>query len=295
MSLPASSSADLAQGRLLALVAPVFWSLTGVTVRYMESATEWQINFYRSGALAVFVFVVLAFRYRSGVWRAIRVTGITGVLGGAFVGLAMVCSIVALKHTTVANAVLFMATGPVVAAILARIWLGEQVTSRTWLAIALAALGVAIMMSGSLASGSLFGDSIAFFGVLLFGVYAVMLRARPGVDMTPAVLYAGVFSSAAGALGSLLTGVGLVASKTDTLLSVSLGVVQLGFGSVLFAAAARTVPATELTLFALGEPLLAPVWTWIGVGEVPVPSTMVGGAVLILALGVQATGGARDG
>ena len=66
-----------------------------------------------------------------------------------------------------------------------------------------------------------------------------------------------------------------------------LGVVQLGLGSVLFALAAQGVPAVQLTLFALGEPLLAPVWVWLMLGDVPTMTTLLGGAVLFAALALQ--------
>ena len=62
---------------------------------------------------------------------------------------------------------------------------------------------------------------------------------------------------------------------------------SLGIGSILFALAAQTVPAVQLTIFALGEPLLAPLWAWVGVGEVPSWTTMIGGGVLFSALGFQ--------
>jgi len=44
------------------------------------------------------------------------------------------------------------------------------------------------------------------------------------------------------------------------------------------------VPAVGLTLYALGEPLLAPLWAWIGVGEAPVALTFVGGSILMCGL-----------
>jgi drug/metabolite transporter (DMT)-like permease len=86
---------------------------------------------------------------------------------------------------------------------------------------------------------------------------------------------------------SFATGVGLLIPPVEVLWCTLLGVVQLGIGSVLFALAAQTVPAVQLTVFALGEPLFAPVWVWIGIGEVPTWVTLLGGAVLFSALGLQ--------
>jgi len=86
---------------------------------------------------------------------------------------------------------------------------------------------------------------------------------------------------------SLITGVGLWIPLSEVLWCSMLGVVQLGLGSVLFALAAQSVPAVQLTLFSLGEPVLAPLWVFFVFGEVPTWATLLGGAVLFSALGLQ--------
>lgn len=277
--------------RWFALIAPVFWSLAGVTVRFMETADPWQINFYRSATLAVFVLCVLLWRYRWATPGALRAPGIPAVWAGVFVGMAMVCNIFALTRTSVANAVLLMASGPLFAAALARMVLKERTGVETWVAIAMAAFGIVIMVGGSARGGALLGDAVALLGVAFFGAYATALRYVKKVDMTPAVLFAGIYSAGVGALTALATGVGLAPPLRDIALSAFLGVFQLGVGSVLFALAARSVPAVELTVFSLGEPVLAPVWAWIGVGEIPQPSTLIGGGIILLALLLHMLGG----
>ncbi len=266
------------------MCAPVFWSLTGIVVRLLESADQWQANFYRSGSLFVFMVLYLLVRYRTGVLQALRQSGFKAVLGGGCVGIAMFCNIIAISHTTVANATLMMAAGPIVAAILGGLILGEKVSLVTWLAIFIAAIGIAIMVGGNPLEGGLFGDLIALFGMVGFGCYAVILRTGRNVDMTPAIFYAGLFSAGAAGLVSVLFGNGLVVPVADALYCSFLGVFQLGIGSILFAVASSVISAVELTLIALGEPMLAPVWVWLAVGEVPAVSTFIGGGVLLFAV-----------
>ena len=100
----------LARARLLAVCAPVFWSLTGIVVRLMEDADQWQVNVYRSGSLAVFMVCYLLARYRGKFCQLFREAGIKAILGGFCVGLAMFCNIIAIAHTTVANATGELAT-----------------------------------------------------------------------------------------------------------------------------------------------------------------------------------------
>jgi drug/metabolite transporter (DMT)-like permease len=272
------------RNRLLALLAPIFWSLTGLIIRLLETSDEWQINFYRSTSLTFFLIVYLGLKYRANFWQVIRVSGRKAALGGVFIGIAMFSNIIAMQHTTIANATMVMATGPIVAALFGWMLLGESVSRVTWFAIALAAIGLTVMVGGNPVSGSLFGDLVALFGILGFGLYAIVLRKGKAVDMTPAVLYAGIFSALPSGVMAMTVGNGLIIPAQELLMCAALGVVQLGIGSIMFAIASVTVPAVELTLFALGEPLLAPVWVWLVVGEIPATSSFIGGGILLLAL-----------
>lgn len=272
------------RNRLFALFAPIFWSLTGLVIRLLEEADEWQVNFYRSSSLTIFLLLYLGFKYRSKCWEVIRDSGNKAVLGGFFLGMAMFFNMIAMQHTTIANATMVLATGPIIVALLGRILLGELVSRRTWVAIALAATGLAIMVGGNPVAGGLYGDLIALFGMLGFGLYVIVLRQGKATDMTPAILFAGLFSAIPSALVAITIGNGLLIPASEIAMCAGLGVVQLGIGSILFAVASVTVPAVELTLFALGEPLLAPVWVWLVVDEVPSLSSFIGGGMLLLAL-----------
>ena len=151
----------------------------------------------------------------------------------------------------------------------------------------MAVVGIGIMVGGRLQIGDTLGVAVAVLGILFFGIYAVMLRVGKNIDMTPAVLYGGIIGTLISMAVSMGTGVGLMIPWIEALWCSLLGVVQLGLGSVLFALAAQGVPAVQLTLFALGEPLLAPVWVWLVLGDVPTVATLTGGAILFAALALQ--------
>ena len=272
---------------VFAITAPVFWSLAGVVVKSLEQATEWQINFYRCLSLALFVAALTLIRYRCSTLTVLRMGGLKTLMSGALLSGAMLCNVVALKYTTVAVAVFVMAAAPILAALLGRLFLGEEVRARVWVSIVLAILGIGIMVGGRLQIGDTVGVAVAILGIVFFGVYAVSLRVGKNVDMTPAVFYGGAIGTAVSFSVSIGTGVGLAIPWIEAMWCALLGVVQLGLGSVLFALAAQGVPAVQLTLFALGEPLLAPVWVWLMLGDVPTMTTLLGGAVLFAALALQ--------
>ena len=132
---------------VFAITAPVFWSLAGVVVKSLEQATEWQINFYRCLSLTLFVAAVTLIRYRRSTLAVLRMGGLKTVISGALLSGAMLCNVVALKYTTVAVAVFVMAAAPILAALLGRLFLGEEVRARVWISIVLAIFAVWMLMT----------------------------------------------------------------------------------------------------------------------------------------------------
>ena len=74
----------------------------------------------------------------------------------------------------------------------------------------------------------------------------------------------------------------------DTAAIAYLGVIQIGLAYWLLARGLRTLPALEISLLVLLEPVLNPVWTWIVHGEQPSPLALAGGAIMIVALAARA-------
>jgi drug/metabolite transporter (DMT)-like permease len=76
----------------------------------------------------------------------------------------------------------------------------------------------------------------------------------------------------------------------DLLLLIAIGAVQMALGLGLFAAGARLVPAAEAALITLLEVILGPIWVWLVLSERPDTATLVGGAIIMLAVVVQVSG-----
>ena len=102
--------------------------------------------------------------------------------------------------------------------------------------------------------------------------------------MLPLVFLAGVFT----AIASAGLSESFIYTPRDLALCVVMGVVQIGIGMTLFTIGSRHVPATELTLLALTEVALAPLWVWLALDEVPTALTLVGGAIVLAAIVGQA-------
>ena len=273
-----------ATGVALVLVAGLMLSLSGVTLRHIESAGGWQILFYRSLTFFVVVTLYLVFRYRTRVVRAFVRTGRPGLVVAVSLGLGSACYVFALLLTTVANALFIISSAPFVTAVLGWIVLRERVRPLTWFTMTIALAGIAIMFVNGIQSGRLLGNIVALGPAVSFAIMLVTLRFAGDRDMIPAICLAGFVGAA---LGFSMADT-LVLSRHDLALCLFLGIFQYTGGFVLITLGARYLPAAEVALLSLAETVLAPVWVWLGVGEVPTVLTLAGGAIVLSAVVAQA-------
>ncbi len=75
-----------------------------------------------------------------------------------------------------------------------------------------------------------------------------------------------------------------VPAGSNLLLLVLMGVVQFALPYVLYSAGIARVRAQVAILILMLEPVLNPLWVWLGRGEVPSPGTVIGGAVILISV-----------
>jgi drug/metabolite transporter (DMT)-like permease len=267
----------------------------GLTIRQIDTAGIWEILFWRSAGMVPVLLVLVALRSGEGPLASIRRTGVAGVIGGLGLVFAFAGSIVAFQTTTVANAAFLFAASPFFAALLGWILLGEKVRRATWIAIAVAGLGMFVMVRDGLAGGAWVGNLAALLSAFGFAAFTITLRWGRLEDMTPAVALGAMFAMAVAAAAVTAQGGSLAAPLADIFWSVVMGGVIVAGGMVLYTLGSRVVPAAELTLLSLVEVLLGPLWVWWLLGETASPATFAGGAILLAAIAGNALSGARRG
>ena len=280
-------------GAALVLAAGVVWSLMGPVIRMVDAANSWQILFYRSLGMAPVLALFIAWRATAPMAATIRRVGWAGVAGGAALVAAFAGAIFAIQSTTIANAVFLFTASPFLAAVLGWLSLREPVRPVTWAAIALALVGVALMVREGLAVGAGWGNLAALISALGFAIFTVALRQGRQDDMMPSVLLGALFAIATAAVVVVVNGHGLAISLHDAAWSFFMGAGLLAAGMMLYTLGSRSIPAAETTLLSLVEVLLAPVWAWFLLGEGASAGTFVGGAVVLVAVGFNALSGAR--
>ena len=266
---------------ILQLVASGFFlSTAGIALRLVEQADGWQILFYRSLALSITILLILVFQKRSRFFDEFRGLGWNDCLLAVFLGTGFVAYVFALLYNTVANALFIFSCAPFLAGFLGWILLGERVATRTWFAIGVAMAGLAVMVGSELAVSHYLGTLLALWIPIAYAASIIAVRRSKRDNMLVALCLAGLV--AGGLSAFFVTDYAL--TPRDLIISLYLGVFQVGVGFTLVVLGSRYVPAAQVGLLALVEPVLAPIWAWMGVGEVPGLATIVGGTIIFLAI-----------
>ncbi|HYN13103.1 MAG TPA: DMT family transporter [Burkholderiales bacterium] len=263
----------------LMVAAPVLWSSAGVVTRHIEHAEPFEQVFWRSLFAFLFVFIVLLLQ-KANPWKAVRAAGMPGLVSGLMWAIMFTAFLFALSLTTTANTLVVMSVSPLLTAVFASMFLKDPVPLGTWLAASAAALGIAWMFSAGL-SAHYAGMAIAFLIPVAAAINVVVLRASAAkLDLIPAVMLGGALSC----LIALPFALPFSASARDVALLAFLGVTQLGLPCMLLVLASRALLAPEIALLGLLEVVLGPLWAWLGAGEEPGRSTLIGGAIVLMAL-----------
>jgi drug/metabolite transporter (DMT)-like permease len=276
--------------RLQALAAAVLFSTGGAGIK-VESFSAAQVSMVRSGIAAVALLL----------WLGGRVRWTPGAVGaGVIYAATMSLFVGATKLTTAANAIFLQSTAPLYLLVLAPLVLHERVRRRDALFLLAVGAGMALCFLGrstatATASNPALGNWLGAASGLAWALTLLLLRkiGRGDADgnATVAAVIAGNGIACVAAVPFALPLPVAAAGEWATL--AYLGVFQIGLAYVCLSGAIRRLPALEISLLLLLEPVLNPVWTWIVRGESPGGWTMLGGAVIVGATAVKVVFDAR--
>ena len=264
-------------GALALIFAGVFLSFGGVIIRFMESSSAWQITGYRSITFSLAILLYIIIKYKKDTPHAFKKIGHSGILIALILGFSNTCFVWGMSTTTVSNAVFIMSTGPLFAAICSYFFLKRKIGKKTFIAIAGSMFGITIMFSGGMESNNYIGNIIILGVPIGFAFQLTLLNYNSHIDFMPATFLGGVFSSLIG----FIFMANLDISTHDLLLCLFMGAFQVGIGFMLITIGSRYIPPHRAALFLLMEPVLAPIWAFLGVGEIPGQTEMLGGLIVL--------------
>jgi drug/metabolite transporter (DMT)-like permease len=275
-------------GVVFVLIATFGWSLSGLFVRLMPDLNGWQLNCWRGFWMATALLCYLVLVHGPETWKCFKAVPLPAMLLSAgFFSIGSTLYVTSLTLLSTATVSVIGAASPVFTGLLSPWATRERPGLAAWAAAAMAAVGVTIIAWNGLEAGNAIGILVAVCMTFTFASQTLTLRRFRDVDMTPAIcvggfatfLFAGFFGFIAGnELG------GFKVSLREMLLLAAMGPLQLSIPLVFFIKGARSVPAITLSLIAMLDAVLNPLWPWLVVGEVPERSAFIGGSVIIAAV-----------
>ena len=270
-------------GPLLVFMGAVCLSFGGLIVKSFEGANLWQILFWRQTFFAIIVALYLVITYKKNFFKSFYKSGLSGFIGGLFLGIGFAAYVFSMYTTTVANTNFIITTETIFLAVFGYFFLKEKINLITFISIVLGMSGVLLILGNSLSIQSneqFIGNIVAFIMPISFAILIIIIRKYPSVDMVPAQFIAGVFAAI---IGYFIAGK-LSISLHDLFLASLAGFFQIGFGFIFITIGSQTTPSAVVGVLMLTEAVFGPLWAWLFINEVPPVSVLVGGGIIVFSI-----------
>tara|TARA_Y100000590_G_C15612296_1_gene974325 strand:+ start:92 stop:997 length:906 start_codon:yes stop_codon:yes gene_type:complete len=272
----------------IVLLAGTFWSFGPYVVRHIDDAHlfPWQYLFTRG--IIIFILLNLYLYFEEGIEfiNNYKKIGISGLIGGIGLGVAMMTFIWSITSTSAAVTLLCLASMPFITALLGFLFLKERISISVWITILLACIGIIIMSIDSPEKGSILGLVFGMLSAVGFAVFSVSLRWKKDTPKFTTVAIAGLFCAiVSGAIIMIYDLNFLSSGKNEALFATHGTLVCLGL--ILYSIGSKNIPAAELTLLSLTEVIGGIFWVWLpwlGINEIPTTNTIIGGFFIFISI-----------
>ena len=270
------------------LFAGLLWSFGPLVVRYMDQPGEspWQYIFARGLTIFIVLNLYLYFEEGKNFLKNYLKVGVSGLIGGCGLGIAMITFIYSITNTSAAVTLLCLAAMPFFTALLGFLFLKEKISFNVWIAIGIATVGIIIIALGNTEKSSLIGLIFGMTSSIGFSIFSVTLRWRKETPKFTTVAVAGLFC--------VIVALAFIAINKSQILSTSYNGAMFSLhgtivclGLILYSIGSRAIPAAELTLLSLTEVIGGIFWVWLplfGINEVPSANTIIGGFFLFMSI-----------
>ena len=270
------------------LMAGIIWSFGPLVVRYMNepSLVPWQYIFARGLTIFLVINLYLFFEEGKNFYKNYLRMGISGIVGGIGLGIAMITFIYSITNTSAAVTLLCLAAMPFFTALLGFMFLKERISANVWIAIVIATIGIIVIALGNIEKNSLLGLIFGMVSSIGFSVFSVTLRWRKDTPKFTTVAFAGFFCFAISAIIILLNDMVFFSTSYNGAL-FSLHGTLVCIGLILYSIGSKAIPAAELTLLSLMEVIGGIFWVWVpflGINEIPSTNTIIGGFFLFMSI-----------
>jgi drug/metabolite transporter (DMT)-like permease len=280
----------LGQGAVF--LCAILWSTSGLFIRLVD----WHpLQIAGSRSLLAILVIVLARALRSPAVKRgaapVRLPSPYVFAGGLAYAATMILFVIANKLTAPANAILLQYSAPVWAALLGWALAKEKPHGEHWFALVLVMGGLLLFFREGLSGGAFLGDCIAVISGICFGANSVFMRMLKEGDPAEAMLVSHIITLVFSIPFFFTQPLNLSAPNLWAI--AFMGIFQIGAASLLFSYGIKRITAIQAMLTAMIEPILSPVWVLLVTGERPGTSALIGGSIILAAVGASSLIGTR--
>ena len=270
------------------LIAGLLWSFGPYVVRHIDGAQQvpWQYLFTRGIVIFAILNLFLYLEEGNEFLKNYTKIGISGLLGGAGLGIAMITFIYSITNTSAAVTLLCLAAMPFITALLGFLFLKETVSINVWIAIFIAAVGILIMAIDNTNKNTIIGFVFGIASSIGFSIFSISLRWRKETPKYTTVAIAGVFCAIFSAIMITTNDLNFLSTGKNHALFATHGTLVC-LGLILYSIGSKNIPAAELTLLSLTEVIGGIFWVWLpilGINEIPNQSTVIGGFFIFVSI-----------
>jgi len=267
-------------GVTMVVISAIVFSLAGVFTKSI-SAGSWEIIFWRSFFSVIFI---IAYVCLQGKLRIETLNmGRSGLAAAIISASGTAAFIPAFKYTTMANVILIYAAAPLIAALMAWIYVGERMTRKIMIGCGASIIGVLIIILGSnngFGSGNTIkGDLLALWMTISMAVFMVIYRKYPDTPAAGPTIFSNIILVSCAALFAAP----FMVSSHDLWLCVIFGL-TFSVAAITLAEGVKRISAGETAILSLLETPLAPLFGWMFFAEIPAGSTFIGGGLVLAAV-----------
>ena len=266
------------KGILMTFIGVVILSPDSVLIR-LTDADSWTVLFYRGLLMSIGVMILLLITYRSKTIVEFKKIGRGGLWIGWLHGIMTGTFVFAIMHTSIANTLVIISTGPIWIAIIAWLTLRERASLVTWLAMIIVFIGIYIVMSANFGGQSIVGDIFALITAILMGFTFTLVRKYKTVNMVPTMAVGGIIA----AIIACIFAPTLALKPEAIIYVVAMGVI-LAISFSLITIAPRYMPAAEVGMIMPLETVLGTLIAWKVINEAPSSNAIIGGIIVVITL-----------
>tara|TARA_B100001741_G_scaffold271599_1_gene239775 strand:+ start:721 stop:1626 length:906 start_codon:yes stop_codon:yes gene_type:complete len=270
------------------LIAGLFWSFGPYVVRHIDEAQQvpWQYLFTRGIVIFLILNLFLYLEEGKDFFYNYKKVGISGLIGGVGLGIAMISFIYSITNTSAAVTLLCLAAMPFITALLGFMFLKEEISINVWVAISIAAVGILIMAIDNTGQNTVVGLIFGLLSSIGFAVFSTTLRWKKETPKFTTVAIAGLFCCFFSGAMIIFNDLNFLSTGKNHALFATHGTLVC-LGLILYSIGSKHIPAAELTLLSLTEVIGGIFWVWVpllGINEIPSQSTIIGGFFIFLSI-----------